>query len=307
MTPVPTAPPHVSVVMCTRNRPEMIREAVQSVLACAYPRFDLTVVDQSTSAATRDLLAPLAADPRLRYRHVDLAGLSRAYNTGIQASEGPILAFTDDDCLVPAGWLGAIVDAFAADESAGLLYGQVLLPPPEVRPAGQIPALRIRRAQRLSRRDGFRVFGMGANFAARRSLFAAIGGFDEALGGGAPLASSQDFDFAYRAYCAGFAILLRPEVWVVHYGVRSPEAWPATLRAYGIGDGAFYFKHVRCRDPFAALLLARQFVGRGGRELIKRALHLGPTDLTYVRSMLTGVRRSLQFGVDRRSRLYVPR
>ena len=36
--------------------------------------------------------------------------------------------------------------------------------------------------------------------------------FDEVLGGGGPLRSSQDYDLAYRAYQAGGVILLRPEV-----------------------------------------------------------------------------------------------
>ena len=71
----------------------------------------------------------------------------------------------------------------------------------------------------------------------------------------APLRSSQDFDFALRVYRAGFAVLLDPAVKVDHYGARTKAQWPGTLVAYGIGDGAFYGKHVRCRDPLAAWLL----------------------------------------------------
>ena len=42
------------------------------------------------------------------------------------------------------------------------------------------------------------IYGMGANFAARRGLMERVGGFDEILGGGGPLKSSQDFDLQYR-------------------------------------------------------------------------------------------------------------
>ena len=70
---------------------------------------------------------------------------------------------------------------------------------------------------------------MGANFAARRRLFDAIGGFDEILGGGGPLRSSQDYDLAYRTYRAGRVILLRPEVTLRHDGRREAEDWPALL------------------------------------------------------------------------------
>lgn len=296
----------VSVVMCTRNRPDTIGAAVASVLACDYPSFDLTVVDQSTSDATEEILRPIvASDPRLRYMRVAEPGLSRAYNTGIRATRGEVLAFTDDDCIVPADWLAAIVRAFASDAGADLLYGQVL-PPRDEQSGGATPALYISRPRRLSRQDGFKVFGMGANFAARRRLFETIGQFDEVLGGGGPLRSSQDFDLAYRAYHGGVAILLRPEVAVVHYGRRTRDEWPATQRAYGIGDGAFYFKHVRCHDPYALWLLSSHLVRRVVREVPKQLLRRAPIDLTYERFILVGIWQSLRFDVDRHRRIYVP-
>ena len=58
------------------------------MLACTYPDFDVTIVDQSTSDATGSVVAPVAErDARLRYFHVDEVGLSRAYNTGVRLTE----------------------------------------------------------------------------------------------------------------------------------------------------------------------------------------------------------------------------
>lgn len=299
--------PTVSVVMCTRDRADTIGAAVASVLACGYPSFDLTVVDQSTANTAEEILRPLAAsDSRLRYMRVTEPGLSRAYNTGIRSSLGEILAFTDDDCVVPQDWLTTIVRAFASDQEAGLLYGQVL-PPPNESHESITPALVISQPQRLSRRDGFKVFGMGANFAARRSLFDTVGLFDEVLGGGGPLRSSQDFDLAYRAYRAGIAILLQPEVRVIHYGARAREDWPATQKAYGIGDGAFYFKHVRCGDPYALWILSRHIVNQAARDLARRALGRNPTQVTYMRFILVGIWESLLFKIDHQRRVYIQR
>src|SRR5579885_2662211 len=303
-----TMSPFVSAVICTRNRPDTIRQAVASVMANDYPRFDLTVIDQSTTDATAIALQPLAnSDSRLRYVHVDEPGLSRAYNTAIHRTSGEILAFTDDDCLAPQDWLTAIVAAFAEDGEADLLYGQVLPASTSGDDPALTPGLDIRRPKRLSRKDGFKVFGMGANFAARRRLFSRIGGFDEILGGGAPLRSSQDFDLAYRTYCAGSVILLRPEVHVLHDGLRAREEWPALLRNYGIGDGAFYSKHIRCHDRYALWLLARQVTIWGGRYLAKYALGRKPTEFPYIRSIFVGIREGFRFDVDRHSRLYVQR
>jgi glycosyltransferase involved in cell wall biosynthesis len=296
--------PAVSAVICTRNRPDKIGQAVASVLASDYGCFDLTVIDQSTSDATERVLKEVVQrDARLRYLHVDQSGLSKAYNTAIGRTSGEILAFTDDDCVVPSDWITRIVEAFAADDESELLYGQVV-PLSDVE-RNLTPRLEIPRAERLSRSDGFKVFGMGANFAARRRLFSRIGGFDEILGGGGPLKSSQDYDLAYRAYRAGSVILLRPEVQLSHDGRREHDDWPSLLRNYGFGDGAFYSKHVRAGDLYALWLLVFRVTQQFARSMWKRARRRGGFgERTYLQGFFSGVRDSFKFDVDRRGRLY---
>jgi GT2 family glycosyltransferase len=184
------------------------------------------------------------------------------------------------------------------------VYGQVVPFQQDVTNYALTPWSSIGKAERLSRKDGFRVFGMGANFAARRRLFDTVGGFDEALGGGGPLQASEDFDLAYRAFRAGSVILLSPDVVLQHDGRRDPEDWPALLRNYGIGDGAFYSKHVRCGDLYALSLLVRRLSNRAGRVVAKGILRRTDADRHYLTGMLVGIRESSKFKIDRRARLY---
>jgi glycosyltransferase involved in cell wall biosynthesis len=301
--PVPT----VSVVIATRDRPEKIPRAVASVLANDHPAFDLTVVDQSSTDATQSALRELAGtDPRLHLLHVTETGLSRARNTGIRASTGSIIAFTDDDCIVPDRWIADIVRAFDSDRDGQLLYGCVAPLPDEDNPY-LTPFLKIETVERLSRTDGFRVIGMGANFAARRRLFDAIGGFDERLGCGGPLCAGEDFDFAYRTYRSGAVILLRPDVSLLHDGRRERSDWPGLVRNYGIGDGAFYSKHIRCGDLRAMQMLSGRVARMGTRVAAKRIIGQWTDEDSYLRGLLTGVKEGLRFRVDRRSRQYVTR
>jgi len=298
----------VSAVICTRNRPDKIGNAVESVLANTYPNFDLTIIDQSTNDETEAIVRRIGErDSRVRYQRMSTSGLSRAYNLAIASTTGPIIAFTDDDCLVPSDWIEKIVTAFEEQRDGELMYGQVVPAYPEDGGAALTPLLRIDKAERLDRVNGFRVFGMGANFAARRSLFQRAGTFDEILGGGGPLKSSQDYDLAYRAYRRNAVILLRPEVIVRHDGRREREDWPALLRAYGFGDGAFYSKHVRCRDPYATWLAAKNFGVASARFLKKRALGMRPEEIIYLSGFVQGVRGGLKFGVDRATLLYTER
>ena len=57
--------------------------------------------------------------------------MSRAYNLAIASTTGPIIAFTDDDCLVPSDWIEKIVTAFEEQRDGELMYGQVVPAYPE--------------------------------------------------------------------------------------------------------------------------------------------------------------------------------
>jgi glycosyltransferase involved in cell wall biosynthesis len=297
--------PIVSAVICTRNRPDLIGTAATSVLANTYTDFELLVVDQSDDDRTGAVVRGLMADhPNLRYVHSSRPGLSRAYNIAVRETGGELLAFTDDDCVAPPDWIATIVGLFGADPDVEMLQGQVVRPAALTESAGVIPTLPIDRPQRLNRRDGFQIWVMGANLAARRRLFDRIGGFDELLGGGGPLKSSQDQDFQYRAYLAGATVRLSPEVRVDHYGVRDPEQWRATLHAYGFGDAAFYMKHIRCGDLLALGLVVRWVARLSVRELLNPIRHK-QSYARYLWAYLDGIRGSLRYPVDRRRRLYL--
>lgn len=295
----------VSVVICTRNRADLIGDAVGSVMKNDHPNFEVVVIDQSDTDATRQALAAwIDGDARLQYVHTTRVGLSAAYNTGIARTSGEIVAFTDDDCVAPPDWLRQVESAFERYRDADLLYGQVLAPTRLRDAPGVLPTLAIAKAERISRRDGFKIYGMGANFAARRRLFRRIGGFDEVLGGGGPLRSSQDFDLQYRVYSRGLVSVLAPEVTVDHYGLRSADEWPKTLVAYGIGDGGFYMKHIRSGDLFALRLLLWRLAMQAPRQLVK-ALLQRPNDMAYIGGLARGLKESYRFSVDRKRRLYV--
>lgn len=294
----------VSAVIPTRGRPEPVAVAARSVLANRFPSFEVVVCDQSDDEGTAEVVHGLMREhANLRYVRLSRAGASRARNAGARASSGELIAFTDDDCVARPDWLDSIVMAFASEPGIGALYGEVRLPRALVGQAGEVPTLRIPRRKRISRRDGFQIYGMSANFAVRRELFERLGGFDEALGVGGPLWSGEDFDFQYRAYLAGATVLLEPRAAVEHYGLRAPEEWPSTLRRYGFGDGAFYLKHIRCGDLFALVLLLRR-LARLAASAARDALLGRSSGAVYLRAHFEGIRESMRFAVDRERRMY---
>ncbi len=94
---VPTATPLVSVIIPTFNRPDMLREAVTSVLAQTEQNFEVIVVNDG-SVDVGPLLTDL--DPKGRIKYIDNKGnRGRSYsrNKGIRAAQGKYIAYLDDD------------------------------------------------------------------------------------------------------------------------------------------------------------------------------------------------------------------
>ena len=98
--------PLFSVIMPVFNTPERyLREAVETVRAQAYPRWELVIVDDgSTAAAIPGLLAEYAArDSRITVQVLSRnAGIAAASNAAIARASGEYLVLLDhDDLLTP--------------------------------------------------------------------------------------------------------------------------------------------------------------------------------------------------------------
>lgn len=95
--------PLISVVIPTKNRAELLRRSVRSVLAQTRANLEVLVVVDGSTDHTRDVLASLR-DDRLRVLHrTQSAGAGSARNWGIREARGEWVAFNDDDDI----WLVA--------------------------------------------------------------------------------------------------------------------------------------------------------------------------------------------------------
>jgi GT2 family glycosyltransferase len=163
--------------------------------------------------------AQVVAD-RFGARHIAelRPGLSRARNTGARHARGDIVAFLDDDTTVDPGWLHAIVAEFA-DRSVVAVAGQVL--PGAGTPDAWIFWRSDRRVVANTDEDWFEVtnfggVGNGANLAIRRTAFGVWPGFDERLGAGRLLASSEEHNAFFKLVQLGFRVVSTPHALVFH-------------------------------------------------------------------------------------------
>jgi GT2 family glycosyltransferase len=262
--------PAISVVLCTRDRPDLLREALTSLLAMEYPSFEVVVVDNAPSTeATADVVRAFA-DPRVRRVLEPLPGLSRARNAGVRAAAYDVVAFTDDDVMVDASWLHGLAAGFRRAPEVACVCG--IVPSGEIRSVSQayfdrrVTWARSCRPVVYALSDPpagdrlfpFRVgeYGTGANFAVRKPLAIALGGFDEALGAGSPAGGGEDIDWFVRTLLADFRLVYEPSAIVWHRHRADVDALEEQARGYGKGLGAWLAK-VLLQPRVARMFLRR--------------------------------------------------
>ncbi len=91
----------ISVVIPTRNRAEVLRRTLPTVLNQDFPasEWEVIVVNDGSSDATEELLR--AFDGRVRAISQPWRGAASARNAGVQSARGELIVFLDDDCFCP--------------------------------------------------------------------------------------------------------------------------------------------------------------------------------------------------------------
>lgn len=256
----------MTVVLCTRERPEALRAALTSVLAQDYPQLQVIVVDNApTTDATRLVLARLA-DPRVTLLTEPTPGLSTARNAGVAAASTDWIAFTDDDVVVDRDWLAGLARGIAAAGPdcacvTGFVATGELATPAQGWFDARIGWNRVvaPRVFRLAEPPAdlplfpFQVgsYGAGANFAARADVLAALGGFDTHLGAGTATKGGEDIDLFFRVVLAGHALAYEPSALVWHRHRDDVDALVAQAVGYGRGFSAWATKTLLTPGPLA--------------------------------------------------------
>jgi hypothetical protein len=120
------AEPLVSVVLPTHNRPDLLRRAIDSVLAQRYTRWELLVVDDGGEADSQ-VVVEATGDDRVHWQRIDRRGVSGARNAALASVTGEIVTYLDDDNVLDPEWLYSVVWAFEQRPDVDVLYGAFVI------------------------------------------------------------------------------------------------------------------------------------------------------------------------------------
>jgi glycosyltransferase involved in cell wall biosynthesis len=213
--------PRVSVIVCARNGARVIGDCISALRGLDYPDYETIVVDDGSSDRTAEIASVRGA----RVITTSGVGLSAARNIGIDASDGVIVAFCDDDCRPERDWLRYLVRTFSSGAHVGV--GGPNLPPPAgvvgdsvaQAPGGPTHVL-------LSPTLAEHI--PGCNMAFRRSALDAVGCFDPQFH-----TAGDDVDICWRLLDAGGTLGFSPAAMVWHEPRSTVRGYARQQLGYG--------------------------------------------------------------------------
>ena len=272
--------PNLTVVVCTRGRPQSLENTLESLAKLVYPKdkLDLLVVDNAPADDTVTKI--IARFPRFRRVVEPRPGLNWARNYAIKVAKGEIVAYADDDVRVDPLWAKGIAYRFS-DPQVGCVTG--LVAPAELETEAQLMfeeyggfgkgfkskqfSLELARTwdyNKLPRAWRYFPlvaghFGTGANMALRKSIFDKTGLFDECLGAGTRTKGASDVEMFYRVIRHGFTLVYEPQALIWHYHRRDMLALRRQIKSWGQGNYAFWTKTF-LHDPPMRFKVAQAYV-----------------------------------------------
>jgi GT2 family glycosyltransferase len=241
--------PDITVVLCTYNRAEMLRNALRSVTLQETDdefSYEIVVVDNGSTEPTRAVVAEIAVSSVVAVSYVreEAEGIPQARNRGVREARGIWVAFFDDDQVAEPNWLKELLSA-ASVTKAKLVGGSIQL---QLSTGGTLvlgPLCRSLLGEHAydgTARvyQGKRIPSSG-NMLIAREVFNSIGPFDTSM-----VMGGCDTDFVRRARASGIVVSISPAA-IVHHVIPSFRVTSSYLRWTSMRKGC-HLAYLDCKN-----------------------------------------------------------
>lgn len=222
-------PPLVSIIICTRDRFDLLGPCVTSILTrTRYPRFEVLIVDNnSRQRETLDYFDRLKKAANVRIlKDPQPFNYSAINNTAVSSARGDVLCFMNNDTeVISADWLYEMV-SHAMREEIGAVGAKLLYPDNCIQHAGVVLGIGgvadhvfcgmsadapgyMGRAQLIQNYTAL----TGACLVLRRTVFEEVGGFNP----NELKVAFSDIDLCLKIHAAGYHNLWTPYAVLYHH------------------------------------------------------------------------------------------
>lgn len=202
----------LSLIIPLYNRPDEIRELLESLCTQSHGDFEVVVVEDGSSVKSDEIVHSFSNRLSISYFYKENSGPGQSRNYGAERASGNYFIFLDSDCIIPEHYIEAVrsslntnyVDAFGgpdrADQSFSPIQKAINYSMTSLFTTGG-----IRGNTKSVEKFHPRSFNMGYS----RKVFEKTKGFAEMRFG-------EDIDMSIRMMKAGFRTALIPEAYVYH-------------------------------------------------------------------------------------------
>ena len=271
----------VSIIICTQNRADDLRQTLQSLGTVCVPETmptEVIVVDNNSTDGTAALIkACHLPNMTVRCLAEPRRGKSHGLNRAMAQAQGDVFLFSDDDLRFPKDWVTGMCGPILMGEADAIVGGIRMAPHLEQPWMEQEHHLLL--ASNTWWQSSTEPSLVGANMAVSRRVLAQVPGFDPEIGAGT-LGAYEDYLFSQQLVRAGFRLQTALPVCVEHHfqpdrltAGRMKRAAEAMGRSWAYV--AHHWKHEPAPNPYgawarAALRLqfyrARHFMQMWGRK-----------------------------------------
>lgn len=200
-----------SVIVPVYNRPEEVRELMESLARQTAGNFEVVIVEDGSTVPCREIVEEYVPKVNAHYIYKDNEGRSIARNAGMEAAKGDYFIFFDSDCVIPADYFQKLnnmsrqdpFDCFGGPDAADASFSTTQKAINHAM-TSFLTTGGIRGGKVSLEKFTPRTFNMGFS----REVYNKVGGFREMF--------SEDIDMSSRIRLAGFSIGLYPDLPVYH-------------------------------------------------------------------------------------------
>lgn len=266
----------LSVLIANRNGRALLRDCIESInRGTREISFEIVVIDNASSDGSREMLE--WDFPAVQVVRSETAlGYGASHNLGFRHSRGEYVLILNNDMIVGDGALDKMMRRARAGDRVGMVGCRLRNSDGSLQPSCGRDGTVLRTIaddvfpfrtpfERLGIREWMREWShdrerfveviQGSCMLLPRSVFEAVGGFDESFH-----FFREEFDLCRRVRDAGYQVLFYPDAEIVHLGGQSMKSIPVDAMEYFFDSRYKYFK--KHSGPIAACaVVASGFIG----------------------------------------------
>ena len=230
--------PYFSVIIPVYNRPDEVRELLESLSKQTLKDFEVLLIEDGSVNRCDTVAQEFDKDLNICYFYKENSGRSLTRNYGMERASGEYLIFFDSDCIIPERYFEIVkarleedyVDCFGGPDAAHTSFSN-LQKAISYSMTSFFTTGGIRGGKKGMEKFTPRTFNMGFS----KEVYKRVGGFKDMFG--------EDIDLSLRIQKAGFHTVLIRDAFVYHKRRVSFRSFYRQVSVFGRARVDLYLLH----------------------------------------------------------------